>query len=341
MGLMSGIDVIVVKNKYTGVMRYAEVAIKTLFIRIRTQPNIYLLTFRGYEMLVPVRMLTIGRPLIYDEFIHPIEWLAYEHSKIKPNGLFMRAFIVFYRAITQSTQLLLTDTESHANLSATITGLQRNKIVNVPVGTDESVFVYKKNKKSHNRIFTAFYYGNMLPLHGLEYVVEAAIILKDEPIEFVLVGGGKNSVKLVERAKTRGANITHKHWVNFLELPKLMAVADVCLAGPFGATFQSRYVITGKAYQYLAMGRPTLVGENYESHVFTDKVNALVVPMADSKMLADALRWARKNRDLLDAIGLAGRRLYEKNYSNHVLSEKLQQALVTANLLESSTSTKK
>lgn len=330
---IDGVDVVVVKNKSKGVKRYLEVMVDVLNVRLQQKPDVYLVTFRGYEILLPIRLLTIGKPLIYDEFIHPMEWLAFEHKKIKPNGFAMKMFTIFYRLLLKSVRLTLTDTESHADLSAQLTRLNRRKIVSLPVGTDEDTFTVTNDVSDGSGDMKVLYYGNMLPLHGLEYVIEAAIKLKNVAARFVLIGGDNNTVKLVDAAIEKGAKIDYKKWVNYEELPALVNQAGVCLAGPFGDTYQAGYVITGKAYQYLAMGRPIIVGRNRESGVFVDKKNALIVQQASSSALSEAVMWAVNHPMELKALGLAGRKLYEDKYSNKVLSGRLYDILNTANLL--------
>lgn len=325
---IDGVDVIVVKNAHKGILRYAEVSLRLLMVRFKLRPDVYLLTFRGYEILLPVRLMTIGKPMMYDEFIHPVEWAIHEHKKLGASNPLVGLFTWFYKILVRSVQLVLADTDSHADLSAELTGVARDKIETIPVGTDEAVFAAQpSNIASKNKELTVFYYGNMLPLHGLKYVIQAAEKLKDESVKFVLIGGNEATAVMVAKAQDSGANIEYKKWVEFSELPKLMNEADVCLAGPFGDTYQSKYVITGKAYQYLAMGRPTVVGANKESNVFEDKKNALVVPEADVDALVEALQWADVHRAELEKIGRAGRELYDRKFSNKQLSHRLKGIL--------------
>lgn len=325
--LVDGVDVVVVKNSRTGLLRYAEVFVKVLRARLFDKPDAYLLTFRGYEMLLPIRLLSLGKPLIYDEFINPIEWVSYEHKKIGRYNPLTGLLWLYYRVLLAWTSLILTDSDSHADLSAGMMKVRRDKFVTVPVGTDEAVFSVPQAEHAENETFTVFYYGNMLPLHGLDYVIEAAVKLNHEPVKFVIVGGSSKVAHDIAYAVGNGANIDYKAWVEFEKLPGLMQEADICLAGPFGNTFQSSYVITGKAYQYLAMGRPIIVGKNNESGAFTDKTNALVVPQGDGEALAQTIRWALANQAKLAAIGKAGRELYDSEYALPKITEHLEAGL--------------
>ena len=347
---LEDVEVIVTKNSHTGLLRYFEVFWKVLKLRFAANPDMYLLTFRGYEMLVPIRLISLGKTLIYDEFVNPIEWVALEKRQVeaKQNSGKMYANVVtlfsklvifvvsseffkwFYRLLVNSVDLVLADTDSHAKASAEITGVKRSKIMGIHVGTDEATFKASPSTEGKNKEFTVFYYGNMLPLHGLDYVIEAARAMKDEAIKFVLVGGNSKVAKNVATATKSGANIEYHEWVKFEKLPAMMQQADLCLAGPFGNTFQAQYVITGKAYQYLAMGRPTLIGDNEESHHFTNKKNVLIVPQADTDALVDTLRWAMQNKEELATIGSEGRKLYEEKFSLPHIAEQLQAALSLA-----------
>lgn len=343
------VEVLVVKNRRTGLLRYAEVSGKLLAARLRDKPDAYLLTFRGYEMLLPVRLLTIGKPLIYDEFINPIEWVVKEQRQVRAKTgsgrlyagavrlasrvivgvVASAAFKYAYKKLVGSVNMVLTDTASHADVSAELTGVPRSKFFPIPVGTDEDVFVNDATS-GRNEVFTVLYYGNMLPLHGLSHVIRAATKMTDESVRFVLVGGDEQVAKDVAIARRKGATIDYRPWVEFDKLPELMLSADLCLAGPFGDTFQARYVITGKAYQFLAMGRPTVIGSNLESGVFTDKVNALLVKQGDADALVKAITWAKANEKKLADIGTAGRELYKDRYSNDALAECMRELLLHA-----------
>jgi glycosyltransferase involved in cell wall biosynthesis len=323
------VELTIIKNKHTGILRYPEVMVKTLLARVHHSPDIYILTFRGYEMFVPIRILTIGKKLVFDEFINLVEWAVYEHKKIKENGIVHRLLWRIYRSWLQTARIILTDTSSHADLSAKLMKVPRDKYEALIVGSDEETFRQQSSLKSKSRTgtFKVFYYGNMLPLHGIDIVIRSALLLKDLDIEITIVGGNKNTARAVERAVAAGARIIYKDWVDFELLPGYMQQADICLAGPFGNTFQSQYVITGKAYQYLQMKRPTVIGRNKESHIFTDKKDALLVKQGSPKELTRVLEWAYHHRGELPAIGRSGYALYERRLSQKILTQQVEALL--------------
>jgi len=320
------IEMIVVKNSNRGIWRYFEVLAKVMVTRIKHNPDIYILTFRGYEMLPFVRMATVGKVFIFDEFINLIEWTVYEQKKIKAGGIADRILRIGYRFWLKSADAILTDTMSHAEYSSKLMNIPISKYVPLIVSTDENTFKAVKAPQSKDT-FKVFYYGSMLPLHGVDVVIDAMHLLKNKDIHLTLIGGDDHTKETINSAINAGAKIDYKKWVNFEELPKYMQESDVCLAGPFGGTFQAQFVITGKAYQFLQMKRPIIIGENKESHIFADKKNALVVKQADVKALTDAINWAYDNRGALSSIGEAGYKLYQDKLSNKALAVELDELL--------------
>jgi glycosyltransferase involved in cell wall biosynthesis len=292
----------------------------------------FILTFRGYELLMPMRLLTVGKPYIFDEFINLYEWVVYEHKKLKDGSLGAKLLRSWYRFWLKRTDAILTDTVSHADLSAKIMRLSRDKFYPLIVSTDETTFkrtASRVNPYANPKAFQVFYYGNMLPLHGIDVVIDAAKRLsKQGNIHLTIIGGKEALATEVQTAVDKGAYITYKKWVEFEELPQYMSAADVCLGGPFGDTFQAQYVITGKTYQLLQMSCAVILGESNESHIFTDKKNALIVKQGSGKALADAIEWAYKNKEKLPGIAKSGHELYEKELSNKVLTTQVKRLLV-------------
>ncbi|CAN5672402.1 hypothetical protein BH23PAT1_BH23PAT1_1220 [soil metagenome] len=324
-------DVLIIKNKTTGIFRYTEVIIKLVKLRVIQNPDVYIITFRGYEILPIVRLICMGKRIIYDEFISPIEWIAYEHKKVKIEGLPHKILTWFYSKFAGGVDVIFADTDSHARFSAQLLGLSIKKYVVVPVGTDEKVFKRIQHIKGNPRAkkFKVFYYGSMLPLHGLEYVCEAAVELAkhDKNIEFHLIGGGKEADDLIQQAVGAGASIVHEQWVDFKELPKYVEKSDVCLGGPFGATVQSQMVITGKTYQFLASGKATIIGRITQKTHFVDKENCLLVEQGSPEGLIESLRWAKQHRNELRVIGNNGRKLFDKQFSVERISTLLSEVL--------------
>lgn len=328
LALIPGVEVITIKNKSKGAKRYLEVITAVIKTRLSQRPAAYILTFRGYEMLPVMRILTAGKPLIFDELVNAVEWFVYEHKKL--HGFAAKVFSVGYRFWLKTCRVILADTPSHADASSGISKVDRRKYVVAPVGTDESAFRYSPYQPDTSQGFRVFFYGYMLPLHGAEYVIRAAEMLKDNPnITFLVAGRTERCKDLLEAAQANGAHIEYRPWVPFDELPKLIQDSAVNVTGPFGNTFQSQYVINGKTFQFLASGSIALIGAAKDTGAFVDRVNSLVVPQADAAAIAQEIQWAYDNQNLLPGIAQAGRQLYDQYYSNKVIADIMQNEIIS------------
>ena len=323
------IETVIIKNKRRGVLRYPEVIYKTL----RTRADVYLLTFRGYEML-PFILLRAGhKPVIFDELVNPLEVVT-EHRAQK-SGLvaqLMKIWSLFgglYKWLAKRCRVIIADTQVHAQYSAQLSNLDAAKFTVIPVGADEAVFKPATHpiKKDY---FEVLFFGTMVPLHGLGYILDAAEQLKNHPdIKFRLVGGEQKAVEQILAAKSRGAHIEHQQWLEIDKLAELAAQTELCLCGPFGNTTQSKLVVTGKTFQSLASAAPTVVGQGpaTEQAGLKDKVNCLVVPQGNSQAIVEAVLWSKEHQTELAKIGQAGHQLYQKEFSQKVINQKVTALL--------------
>jgi hypothetical protein len=101
------------------------------------------------------------------------------------------------------------------------------------------------------------YYGNYLPLHGTELVVEAlARLAPHRSFHATFVGGGARRPAIQEAVRRAGISgrCTFLDPVPEERLPSLVAETDVVL-GVFGSSAKARTVVANKVWQGIASGR--------------------------------------------------------------------------------------
>jgi glycosyltransferase involved in cell wall biosynthesis len=321
-------------NTNKGVFRYFQSIASLIYIRIRHRPDVYMLGFRGAEIYWLVRLITAGKPLVYDEFLNPYLWFVDEHKKSKENSMLTRLIRWYVRFTLRSANHVLSDTNLHADYSAKLSDTARDKFTALYVGTDENVFKISKKPKHRKstETFEVFFYGTFLPLHGIDVILDAANLLSHEKhIKFTIVGGAsreKDMEAFLDKLNDKNvSNVRHLSWVDFEKLPKYIEESDVCLGGPFANSPQAQKVITGKTYQFLAMGKATIVGKIAEDVGFVDKKNCLFVDQGSAKSIADAVGWAYGHRGELNVIGTNGDSLYDKVFSQQAQLKKIQKVL--------------
>jgi glycosyltransferase involved in cell wall biosynthesis len=322
---MSGTVLFEAVNSSGGGRRYFETFARLIHCRLKERPAFYVLGFRGYEIFWIVRLLTAGRVLIVDHMMSPYDSLLNERKTIKKGGLTEKLVYLYERGILRSADIILTDTESHRNYFAELFGIPSEKIITVPVGTDEELFRPRPEVSAdENDLFRVFFYGSFQPLHGIPVILEAARLLCGKPVHFTVAGGKGPGADPLRDSRSSLPNVTHLGWVPYGDIPDMIARADLCLGGPFGNTGQARRVITGKTFQFLAMGKPVVVGRILNDPGFIDRHNCLLVPQGSGEDLAGTILWCLENRDQLEDIGQNGRLLYDRRFSTECITRRLQ-----------------
>lgn len=327
-------EVFEARNRSEKRIRYLQTIYNLIRIRINANPDIYLLGFRGYEIYWLIRLLTLGKPLILDHFMSPYDSLLNETRRIKKGSVVERLVFAYEKAILKNADLVLTDTLADKNYFVKTFAIPEQKIFVIPVSANENLFLHSAHQpKTDKQSFTVFYYGTFLPLHGVDIILEAVALLKDQPIHFKLAIG---KPKIKDRASSDEtiaqklsrlnlSQVAHIPWIDFADLPQWIQEADLCLGGPFGNTGQARRVIAGKTFQFLAMGKPTVIGAIEDERHFADKQNCLLTAQGNPATLADAILWSYHNQAELAQIGERGRALYKNHFSIICVSDRLRQ----------------
>ncbi len=330
--MVQGVELFQARNTTPGAWRYVQTLGRLLYIRLRYNPDCYILGFRGHDIFWPVRIMAWGKILIFDELMSPSDAIINEGKRSRKGTWGGRLIFLYEKLILHVADLILTDTVSHKSFLMRFFSLSEEKVAALPVAADEELFfpaVQIPRGKVPGKFFNLLFYGSFLPLHGIEVILDAASLLCEEPIRFTMIGGARrDEQRLREKINRLGLdNVRYLRWVDFTDLPELIAECDLGLGGPFADTAQARRIVTGKTFQFLAMAKPVVVGRTDESHGFVDKVNALMVSRGDARELVDAVMWAFHHREELISIGVRGRRLYDEQFSLAVLEKRLREVL--------------
>jgi glycosyltransferase involved in cell wall biosynthesis len=237
-----------------------------------------------------------GHKVVFDAFIPLHDTLVRDRAMVPADGLTARlAWKLERRALTLA-DIILVDTDQHGDFLAREFDLPRDRFVTVLVGA-EPAFWQARNVPAQSIARgrpTVLFYGQLIPLHGLDTILDAIGRTQDEPIDWLLVGSGQEEPKLRKfLGEYRGGNIEWRPWVPYDELPALIAAADVCL-GIFGTSDKAARVIPNKVFQALAAGKPLITRASPATEELADRFPGAVmtVPAGDGAALAAAVRKA-------------------------------------------------
>lgn len=325
--LSQGIDIIECSsNGRNYFIRYSSILKKFLFNRDRE----YDLIFIGFfgQPLVPVIKKLTDKTIIFDAFLSAYDTICFDRKIFNPKSPTGKFFYWIDKNSCEVADKVLLDTNAHIEYFVNTFFMERSKFKRVFVGADENIFYPRKRK--YSKKFKIFYYGTYKPSHGTEYIVKAAKKLeKYKDIEFEIVGKGMEYRRITKLARQIDVkNIRFIKWLPYEDIPLHIAEANICLGGHFGCTEKAKRVIAGKTFQFIAMKKPVIVGDNLANkELFKNEENALMVEHGNENSLAEAILKLKENKDLADKIAENGYKTFQEKCSMKKMIEELRELL--------------
>lgn len=308
--------------------KLAEVAYRLMRINI-PNPNAYILGFFGQPLVFPARLRWKG-PLILDAFVSTYDTLCFDRKIINPHSILGWMAFLLDRLSCQFSDVVIVDTRAQAEYFQQTFHLPSYKFQVIYVGCDEELFRPIDTPPPEKP--TVLFYGTFLPLHGVDVIIQAAYRMLHTQIVFQIIGQGQEYEKaraLASKLKTH--NIQFHPPVPLEDLPLIISRATICLGGPFGRSDKAQRVITGKTFQCLATGKPTIVSDTPANReLFTHGKNVWMCPVGDPEALANAIQHLLDSPRLRLQLGREGRTLIRQTSGNAVTTQLIRKAIAMA-----------
>ncbi|AZQ66688.1 glycosyltransferase [Silicimonas algicola] len=237
------------------------------------------------------------KPVIWDMFISLYDTAVCDRRMIRASNPIAYGLWALERCACRAADLVLLDTPTHARRIADLFGLGAIQTDAVPVGAEPGVFGRIPPHKPHDGPTLILFYGQLIPLHGIETILKAALSERGREHRWHIIGTGQDSY-LVEAALAAGTapHVTWERWRSYNKLIGAIEKADVCL-GIFGASEKAASVVPNKVYQCLMAGRTVITRRSEAiSEAFPVSHPSLVqVAHSDHVALLDAIDEARGN----------------------------------------------
>ena len=237
--------------------------------------------------------------IIFDAFISVHDTLVSDRAMARPRGLASRIIWGVEWLALRLADIILVDTDPHGEFFSAEFGIPRHRFQTVLVGAEEAFWSARHAETppiadhgfaDHHPV--VLFYGQLIPLHGIETILEAIKLTADEPINWLLIGSGQEEPKLRSfLAAHDPRKVRWIAWVDYKQLPGYISTASVAL-GIFGTGDKAARVIPNKAFQVLAVGTPLITRASPAMDKFAAEFpQALVtVPAGDGAALAEAVR---------------------------------------------------
>ena len=295
--------------------------------------DVMVVGYAGHFDLFLAKLLTTfsRRPLVFDALVSLTETIVEDRGLVPRSSLLARSVYLVDRYACRWADLVLLDTDAHIQHFHRDLGVRLDKLRRVPVGADQ-VYCRGPSPVGEGNPFRVVYFGQYIPLHGVNYIVEAAKILEEDPdIRFELVGDGQTygeASSLAERLKVKNV-IFHRTWLSPRDLiADHIIAADVCL-GAFGDSPKARRVVPIKVFVALAMGKPVITGDSPAAReMLIHGTDAILCEMADPGALAQAILLLKRDRPLREKIAKQGHGSFQNKFSAQVIGATVKEHLV-------------
>lgn len=241
-------------------------------------PLARLLTWRWQAPFIFDPLVSMYQTVVDDrQLISPLYWQASRH--------WLKDWLAFHIA-----GKLLADTRQHKLYYSHLFGVSKRKITVVPVGARTDIFYPHSSPDGSD--FNVLFWGSYIPLQGVEWIINAAQLLRSErSINWIFIGNGQTYWQvrqLSDQLKLPRVRFIDRR-ISRIALAEAIANADITL-GIFGQTPKAQRVVPNKVYQGLAMAKPVITGDSPAIREFFDSGEHLhTVPMANSTLLSEAI----------------------------------------------------
>jgi glycosyltransferase involved in cell wall biosynthesis len=284
----------------------------------RGEYDIVMVGYPGHFDMPRARRAAGERPLVFNPLVSLHDTMVGDRARYSSRSFAARVLAAVDRKALRLADLIVADTRANGEFLAELGEIPRSKIEVCFVGAEDRLFHAGWRPDDPFRVL---FVGKLIPLHGLETILEAARLAPEIP--FRVVGSGQ----LRHLLDKRPDNVEWVPWVNYEELPRELWGAGVAL-GIFGTSDKARRVIPNKAYQALATGAPLITGDTPAAReLLADERDALLVPPGDPAALAGAIRRVAGDHDLAQRLSEGGHRTYVEQASEEVLGARWRELL--------------
>ncbi|MDL2354110.1 MAG: glycosyltransferase family 4 protein [Pseudomonadota bacterium] len=177
-------------------------------------------------------------------------------------------------------------------------------------------------------LFVVGYAGTHGVANALDTLLAAAALMRDEPVAFVLAGGGPDKARLQKRAQQAGL-----HKVCFLDpvgkqqVPALLACFDLAYIGWKRQRLYRFGIAPNKLIDYMMAARPILHAVEAGNDPVAEAGCGLTIAPEDAPALAQGIRsMLARGPEQRRAWGQQGKRFVLENLTYQVLGERFLKA---------------
>jgi len=275
--------------------------IKILILQLKRRYDmIYVISPPDFMVFVGMIPRLLGTKIIMN--IHDIVPEFYMRKfKVNDNHVIIKILKIIEKVCCRFSSHVFTVTDIWQDKLIKRTGISHSKcsvIMNVP--DDKLVELAKKNKTPRSSCFRLLYPGNLGEHFGVETLIRAMPLLKEEipSIELDIYGDGLRKEYLREIAKRLGVQgiINFNKIIPIEELLVSMRKADIGIVPTLNGVFAGEALST-KSLEFLAVGTPMIISRTTSTQYYYDDSMVMFFKPGDHYDLARCIIELYKDHD--------------------------------------------
>ena len=281
--------------------------------------DVVLVGYPGHLDMWAAGRIAGPRPIVFNPLVSLEDTMVGDRGVVASRSPKARLLRQLDRYAFRAADLIVADTAAHARWFGEQFELDEDRIAVCFASTDDRRFTPGWHPPDE---FHCFFWGKMIPLHGMETILEAA--RRAPEIRFRIAGTGQLDGLLREDIPS---NVDWAGWIDHEQLPGEIRTAG-CALGIFGTTAKAERVIPNKAFEAIACGAPLVTGDTAAAReLLEDERDALLVPTGDPDALASAIRRLAHDPELQVRLAAGGRATYVARATEHVLGRHWRSLL--------------
>ncbi|NQV19047.1 MAG: glycosyltransferase family 4 protein [Armatimonadetes bacterium] len=249
--------------------------------------------------------------------------VAIEMGELK-NPMLISMSKILEKKIYEKSELIISLTKG---IYKSISSISPEKSKFIPNGVDIDIFKREKNIKSSQ--FIVVYAGHHGLLSGMDLIIEAANILRNEDIFFYFVGDGPLKTKC--QTLTTNFQLEKVQFYNSISLFKVSEFLSQCSVGISSGKKINlvKYSIPVKMFGYMACELPVILSQEGESVEIINKARCGISSIPENATdLAKKILWMKNHPKERIEMGIRGRKFVEKYYNREKQAEILELELL-------------
>ncbi len=299
-------------------VRLARAELRLLRRRPASDYDAVVVGYPGHPDLWAARRAARGAPVVFNPLVSLSDTFVADRGRFRAGSMSARVLEALDRRALRAADVVVADTQAHADFLRELAALERVEVAFV--GAEERLFSPGRDERAAHALFV----GKLIPLHGVETILDAARLTPEVPVR--IVGSGQ----LAPLLRDRPPNVDWVPWVEYEQLPSEYRAASFAL-GVFGRSEKAARVVPNKAFQALACGTALVTADTPAAReLLVDRESALLVPPGDADALAAAVVRLAGDAGLRGALSEGGLAAYREQASEEVLGRRWRVILESA-----------